>query len=1178
MSESTTAHVPSFRGRGRGRGRSQAIRAHVARLAQARKAANGRRGRQKLYDHPKPQAASERLKELKAAYSTVANAIRPALEDLADRSLEVLNKGQADAYRAFKEYEEIKSFLDNRVRDVQSVHDNRLLLDSQLSEFMFRESQKITEESFIRDVEDAKERFYDAQLMRLEILDKLHDNELPIDIIDNSWNFHEISDERFRDVKAHVEFRTDQGGISSYGTKIEVPCAKTVTGRRLARTPTTGSASFGQADEGVKPSPKRKSDEEPETLPPPKRLGAVPRHIGGLLSAVVAPTDEHDDFELEAAGSPGGESKVPSPTPAEEEDDILEDEENDATMGDDEDDATQLRPSERLPPLPNGASEPDPYGVRLINKRRTTNFDVYNRILVPALFEFESHEIGFRDSTNDKSRGATKIKRGRFLGTPNSNTMHFDRSLWQYDATTYEEGDLDEELVRKHNLHPKHGLFLRTSTNDEEAPKARASGKSPVIFYTPRGRTFNSSRSVRIARLEDGADIASKRPAVAAALDQFTELEGVLPAEILPTKEAQEAFRQEKMQLWLGPRRAMRDETEEVEEEELKEEEPIKEVAASPHTPVRTRPQAQDGDTATAVVSTENQEQYQAYDAARAIFSTILDAAASVDTIDAEAMAIQPLPSDKIAAQVSLTSPQATKRAAPRPFDPVRDVFMDRPSVDDTATSFPRESLGYLSPTRDRSTRSSSIPYVDASSLLMMADIALEREFESASYQVQQQRLPSLSLPSTRNPPSRGQSLGYEYPPNDTNIYPPPPRRMSIDAPQPSHYRPITAPTPPQATPPLQPQSLLDPRLFGEVLQQPPALPPSSAAYGSSRDARSSRGSNNFYQRQQAPPPPPPLPAGYVRSPLPPLPGSQAEHYNQGQAPTPLSAAYVPMPTRSSSQYYNSPPKPPIYQPPTMLRSYDSRYDALRGEAESTMPPPAGSNYSRQGLPPMIPQQRATGSASPQMYMSASSYARSGSREYQSQPLSHHHHHSHYENPGSIENGTNNGEYAESSGSTSSINHSKLEAAAMIPSKSSEWSARNDRERGFDPRDELRSSITSSNGHGDGRSLRGNSIGSAVDEHPSSYATAPVGPVNKEFRTVPYDYEKIKDYVAIEPPPSQGPKTIRGWAHNSLKRGGSGTTTTVSKAMSNTVSAIPPMEAESKWDREPRRGRDLDEA
>ena len=149
MSEPTTAHTPSFRGRGRGRGRSQAVRAHVARLAQARKAANGRRGRQKLYDHPKPQAASERLKELKAAFSTVANAMRPALEDLADRSLDLLNKGHADAYRAFQEYQEVKSFLDSRIRDVQSMYNNKLRLDTELNEFMFTETRRMTKEAFI---------------------------------------------------------------------------------------------------------------------------------------------------------------------------------------------------------------------------------------------------------------------------------------------------------------------------------------------------------------------------------------------------------------------------------------------------------------------------------------------------------------------------------------------------------------------------------------------------------------------------------------------------------------------------------------------------------------------------------------------------------------------------------------------------------------------------------------------------------------------------------------------------------------------------------------------------------------------------------------------------------------------------------------------------------------------
>ncbi|CAK7214075.1 hypothetical protein SBRCBS47491_002020 [Sporothrix bragantina] len=1171
MTEPAIAHTPSFRGRGRGRGRSQAVRAHVARLAQARKAANGRRGRQKLYDHPKPQAASERVKELKAAFSTVANAMRPALEDLADRSLDVLNKGHADAYRAFQEYQEVKSFLDNRIRDVQSMYKNRLQLDTQLNEFMFKETRKITEEGFIRDVEDAKDRFYDAQLMRLEILDKLHDSGLPIDIIDDSWNFQEISDERFRDVKAHVEYRTDLGGHTPYGAKIEVPCAKTVTGRRLAGTPPTGSAGASLGDDSVKPSPKRKADDEPEVLPVSKRLGAAPRHIGGLLSAVVAPTDEDDDYGAEAAGSPGGDSKRPSPTPAEEEDEMLEDDENGTPMGDDEDENTHLRPSERLPPLPNGASEPDAYGVRLINKRRTANFDVYNRILVPSLFDFEPHEIGFRDSTNDKSRGATKIKRGRFLDTPNSNTMHFDRSLWQYDATTYEEGELDEELIKKHNLHPKHGLFLRTSTNDEEPPNPRVSGKNPVVFYTPRGRTLNSSRSIRIARLEDGADIASKRPAMAAAIDQFAEQEGVPPAEVLPAEDALEEFRQEKLKLWLGPRRVARDETEEL--EELVEEKRIEEMAdadypiqegdedrkmdkmdMSPRTPVRGGRHAEDDDTAMVSDSAENEEQAQANAAAaRAMLGAILDAAASVETESAETSTARPHSSDDVVSQVSQASPQAPKRAASRPFDPIRDIFMDQPPADDAASDRRRGSTDYIPPAR--STRSSSIPFVDASNLLYMADIALGHDYAPPSYPTQQQQLPPPPPSSTRYPPARGQSSGYEYPPNDMNAYPPPPRRMSMDAPQPYHHQPSTAPPPPphHATPPQQPQNLLDPRLFGEAAQQPSALPPPDAAYGSSRDTSNGYSSSGYYQQQQPPPP-----SGYMHSSLPPPPGQPADPYSQAQGPPPPSAAYGPPPSRGGSQYYTSPPSQ-HQQPPPMMRPYDSRYGPPRGEPESVMPPPSGSSYGQQGLPPMMSQQQAPGSASPQMYASAPAYARGGSREYQPQAPPHHH-----EYPAGPENGPSNGEYAESNGSNGNNKYRKLEPAPMIMSKSNEWPAGSDRDRELDPRDDPRASTASSNGHGDARSLNGPS----VDDPASSGTAPPGGPAGKEFRTVPYDYEKIKDYAAIEPPPSQGPKAIRGWAHNSLKRGGNGTTTTVSKAMSSTVSAMPPIKAENEWDRE----------
>ncbi|ERT02043.1 uncharacterized protein SPSK_04839 [Sporothrix schenckii 1099-18] len=1167
MSEPPPAHTPSFRGRGRGRGRSQAVRAHVARLAQARKAANGRRGRQKLYDHPKPQAASERLKELKAAFSAVANAMRPALEDLADRSLDQL-KSRPDAYRAFDQFQEVKDFLDRRIHDVQTMHRNKLLLDTRLNDYIFAESRTITEEAFIRDVEDTKDRFYDAQLQRLEILDKLHDNELPIDIIDDSWNFHEISDERFRDVKAHVEYRT-----TPYGAKVEVPCAKMVTGRRLAGTPTTSGPGAGAGDDNsLKPSPKRKADDEADILPPPKRLGAAPRHIGGLLSAVVAPTDEDEDDDAEADTRAGSKMPSPSPALAEEDDEMLDEDENGTPLDDDDESNTHLRPSERLPPLPNGASEPDAFGVRLINKRRTANFDVYNRILVPSLFDFEPHEIGFRDSTNDKSRGATKIKRGRFLDTPNSNTMHFDRSLWQYDATTYDEGELDEELIKKHNLHQKYGLVLRTSVNDEEPPKARVSGMNPVVFYTPRGRTLNSSRSIRIARLEDGAEIASKRPAMAAAVDQFAEKEGVTPAAIHPADEVLETFRQEKLKLWLGPRRVTRDETEELEEriEEMvegdyamEEDEDRKVIVVPPRTPDRTGQfAAEDIAAGTTVASVEDEEQSAANAmAAKAMFGTLLDAAAAMDTDAAEDTA-RPRSSDDVVSHVSQASPLAARRATSRPFDPVRDVFMDTPATapaDDSASDRRQGSTDYILPP---SSARSSQAFVDTSNLLYMATVALDQEFASPYHQ-QQQPPPPASSSSMRYPPARG-SAPYDYPPTDSgpnNGY----RRMSMDPPQPyhSHHQP-PRPPPQHATPPQQPQNLLDPRLFGEAPQPQQQLPPPI----SNRDANNGYSSGPYYQ------PPPPPPAGYIHSShhhggssYPP-PGPSTDPYGP---PPPPSAAYGQPPSRGNTQYYMSPPPPQHQQLPLqqqssqsqslpMMRPYDTRYGPPRGESEGPLPPPSASSYGSQGLPPLMAQQPPApshaNSPSPQMYagqLSSTSYSRGGSREYQP-------HHQH-EFGSSMENGPSNGDYPpgpESNGNNGNNKYRKLEPAPMIVSKSNEWSTGGDRDR-----DGNRDSV-SSNGHtSDGRPLARGS-----EEPTNAYATSSVG---KEFRTVPYDYEKIKDYAAIEPPPSQGPKSIRGWAHNSLKRGGSGTTTTVSKAMSSTVSAMPPIKAEGaptpvEWD------------
>lgn len=181
-----------------------------------------------------------------------------------------------------------------------------------------------------------------------------------------------------------------------------------------------------------------------------------------------------------------------------------------------------------LPPIPNGASDPDEYGVRLINKRARVNDMPNNRIMVPSLFEFEAHEIGFRDSTNDKSRGATKAKRQKFLNGPNSGAMFFDRNLCSYDATQYAEGELNQDTVSKHSLHPKYGLFLNQSANESEPPRPYESGWRPTVFVSDAGKILHTSRSVPKAKAEE----SYRKLNLKTMLKEFMEREGIAEEEI----------------------------------------------------------------------------------------------------------------------------------------------------------------------------------------------------------------------------------------------------------------------------------------------------------------------------------------------------------------------------------------------------------------------------------------------------------------------------------------------------------------------------------------------------------------------------------------------------------------------------------------------------------------------
>lgn len=271
------------------------------------------------------------------------------------------------------------------------------------------------------------------------------------------------------------------------------------------RTPSKRKAA-NMADDEL--SPKRPASQPTAT--------AIPRHIGGLLSAVVPDEPHSQPGSPSANGSDDEDDASPSPPadePAAPGRRGRKPKAPAATSGE-----TPEVEVDNNPPLPAGAGEPDEYGVRLVTKRARGNDPGSTRIMVPAVFEYDPLEIGFRDSTNDSSRNATKSKRKQFLNTPNTNYFQYDRIVAGYDMTAYEEGDLCQETIKKHNLHPKYGIFLKDSINESEPPRPYVFGRDPVVFVADNGKVQHTSRSVAAAKASDMQKVKLKS-ALQMALD-----------------------------------------------------------------------------------------------------------------------------------------------------------------------------------------------------------------------------------------------------------------------------------------------------------------------------------------------------------------------------------------------------------------------------------------------------------------------------------------------------------------------------------------------------------------------------------------------------------------------------------------------------------------------------------
>lgn len=135
-------------GRGRGGGRGAASSAAVSKAAATKPGRGGtRRGRAKNFSDSRVQAAYERQRDLKATYQAVAHALKPALQELAERSVdEMLQK--PDVYKHGHEYQPVIQQLQYNLDKVLAQYDKRLQCDLDLAEGTYNAERYVVDQEF----------------------------------------------------------------------------------------------------------------------------------------------------------------------------------------------------------------------------------------------------------------------------------------------------------------------------------------------------------------------------------------------------------------------------------------------------------------------------------------------------------------------------------------------------------------------------------------------------------------------------------------------------------------------------------------------------------------------------------------------------------------------------------------------------------------------------------------------------------------------------------------------------------------------------------------------------------------------------------------------------------------------------------------------------------------------
>ncbi|KAG7128865.1 hypothetical protein HYQ45_011806 [Verticillium longisporum] len=466
-------------GKGRGRGRKSAAatkKATAAAIAAANAAAGpkrtigGRRGRTKQFDDDKTQASYERQRELKAYYNELASVIKPALADLADRQIEAM-KEDADYHKRVPEYHVLIKELNARL-DAEVDKAARRRVISTNAELKFHEEKTQAYHSIFKNcLEDAEERFLDAQIRRLDVLEELWENGLPIDTPDEKYLYKQLTDKEIDEFGPYEVYHN--GHLVPYPQLVEG--TEAYYGRLAAWAPAPAVAEpepepFTKGKAPTKAQPKRRAKDQPV---------APVKHTQSMLSA--QPTVDADTSEQQSSES------TPVPENA--------------------NGTAPVAPKDREPALPAWVSPPDEYGCRQVNRVPTKQEIkdqklINNRIIVPPSWELDPIEIGYRDSTNDPTRSATLAKRGKYYGHNDTNTWHYDPMLARHDARAAVEEDMDQEVVEKHKLHPRYGYFLPQSKNDAESPKTDEIRNKPVVYLTPSGKTLHASRAFQTISTE----------------------------------------------------------------------------------------------------------------------------------------------------------------------------------------------------------------------------------------------------------------------------------------------------------------------------------------------------------------------------------------------------------------------------------------------------------------------------------------------------------------------------------------------------------------------------------------------------------------------------------------------------------------------------------------------------